>query len=53
VCVCEAPVKLPRYATRHKLGIRKHKHQAGRQTATLFAQAAWFERSLGKAEASA
>jgi hypothetical protein len=44
---------LPQRATRHKVGIQKYKRQAGRQIATLFAQAAWFERSLGKVGPSA
>jgi hypothetical protein len=45
--------KLPRGATRHKLGIQKYKRRADRQIAALFARDAWFERSLGTAEASA
>ena len=43
--------KLPRCAIRHKLGIQKYKGRAGRQIATLFERAAWFERSLGKVAA--
>jgi len=42
---------VPRYATRHKLGIQMCKGQASRQIETLFEQAAWFERSLRKAVA--
>jgi hypothetical protein len=40
---------LPLCATRHKLGIQTHKGREGRQIATLFERAAWFERSLDTA----
>ena len=45
--------KLPRGATRHKLGIQKYKRRADRQIAASSERVGWFERSLCKAEASA
>jgi hypothetical protein len=44
---------LTRCATRRKLGIQRYKARAGRQIATLFEQAAWLERRMGKAAALA
>jgi hypothetical protein len=44
---------LRRCATRRKLGIQRYKARAGRQIATLFEQAAWLERRMGKAAALA
>jgi len=41
-----------RCATHHMLGTQTYKDPAGRQIATLFERAAWFERSLRKAGAS-
>ena len=38
-----------RCASHHKLGIQTYKGRAARHIATLFEQAAWFERSLRKA----
>jgi NADPH-dependent 7-cyano-7-deazaguanine reductase QueF-like protein len=44
---------LPRRATRRKLGIQRYKARAGCQIVTLFEQAAWLERRMGKAAALA